>query len=159
MSLHKGYKCRIRKRWWVVPSQWVPDAFGLRQVHAYPRIVLNAAGAHATDTLHRIRFKHGVSATRVASSFVNSLTLASSEVTGRGYGGGVLTFEPSEFEALPIPIVEDGRLRVQELDNLIRTKDVYACLEVTDKVLLQDGLGLSRRDVLGALRRSWETHC
>lgn len=154
-GLNKGYKCRIRKRWWVVPSQWVPDAFGLRQVHAYPRIVLNHAGAHATDTLHRIRFKPGVSPARVASAFVNSLTLAASEVTGRGYGGGVLTFEPSEFEALPIPLVKEAGPNVEDLDRRIRTKDVYACLEVTDKVLLQDGLGLGRRDVL-RLRRSWE---
>ena len=26
---HTGYKCRIRKRWYMVPSVWIPDAFML----------------------------------------------------------------------------------------------------------------------------------
>lgn len=155
-GLNQGYKCRIRKRWWVVPSQWVPDAFGLRQVHMYPKLVLNQADAQVTDTLHRIRFRPGTSPTQIASAFVNSLTLATSEVMGRGYGGGVLTFEPSELEALPIPTKGASDLDIESLDHLIRANNVYACLEITDKVLLQDGLGLSRRDVL-RLRRSWET--
>lgn len=155
-GVNSGYKCRIRKRWWVVPSQWVPDAFGLRQVHAYPRIILNHSGAQVTDTLHRIRFRPGVDPEPITAAFVNSLTLAASEVTGRSYGGGVLTFEPSEFESLPIPIEAAARLEVDMLDKLIRTEGVYACLDVTDEILLQDGLGLSRRDVL-RLRKSWES--
>lgn len=125
-------------------------------MHAYPRIVLNEAQAHVTDTLHRIRFKAGARPKRIAAAFVNSLTLAASEVSGRSYGGGVLTFEPSEFESLPIPARGSEQLDIDALDRLIRTKDVYACLEITDKILLQDGLGLTRRDVL-RLRRSWET--
>ena len=24
---NKGYKCKIRDRWYIVPSVWVPDAF------------------------------------------------------------------------------------------------------------------------------------
>jgi adenine-specific DNA-methyltransferase len=58
-SLHTGYKCRIRKRWYVVPSIWTPDAFMLRQVHGYPKIIVNEAGATCTDTIHRVRFRNG----------------------------------------------------------------------------------------------------
>nr|WP_269897778.1 hypothetical protein [Lysinibacillus sp. JK80] len=25
-NVHKGYKCKIRKKWYIVPSVWVPDA-------------------------------------------------------------------------------------------------------------------------------------
>ena len=59
-EFHKGYKTRIRKRWYITPSRWVPDAFILRQVGEYPRIVLNESGASSTDTIHRVRFKEGI---------------------------------------------------------------------------------------------------
>ncbi len=29
---NKGYKCRIRDEWYVVPSVWIPDGFMLRQI-------------------------------------------------------------------------------------------------------------------------------
>lgn len=154
-KVHKGYKCGQRKRWYVVPSQWVPDAFALRQVHLAPRIVLNDAGAQVTDTLHRLKFKRNLPMKQIAAAFVNSLTLASSEVMGRSYGGGVLTFEPTEVEALPLPLRGANRLDFDELDRLLRANRIYECLEITDRVLLQETLGLSRRDVL-LLRRSWE---
>jgi len=32
---HKGYKCSIRDRWYIVPSIWVPDAFFLRRNNLY----------------------------------------------------------------------------------------------------------------------------
>jgi len=53
-NYHKGYKCRIRPRWYIVPSIWIPDAFMLRQVHAYPKLILNTAQAVCTDTIHRV---------------------------------------------------------------------------------------------------------
>ncbi len=44
-GLNKGYKCRIRNRWYIVPTPWIPQAFMLRQVHHYPKIILNYADA------------------------------------------------------------------------------------------------------------------
>ena len=73
---HQGYKCRIRKRWYVVPSVWVPDAFMLRQVHAYPKLVLNTAQAVCTDTIHRVRFLNGANGETVIAAYLNSLTFA-----------------------------------------------------------------------------------
>jgi adenine-specific DNA-methyltransferase len=147
IGAHEGYKCRIRRRWFIVPSQWVPDAFFTRQVHAFPRLVLNRAGATATDTLHRVRLTNGASPTDIASAFVNSLTFAFSEVSGRSYGGGVLTFEPTEVESLPIPLSAASKLDFAEVDNLLRTGQVDVCLDLADRVLLVEGLGLSRQDV------------
>jgi adenine-specific DNA-methyltransferase len=82
---HTGYKCRMRSPWYAVPSVWTPDAFMLRQVHGYPKLVLNRAGATCTDTLHRVRFK-GHQGSAAVAAFMNSLTLACAEVTGRSYG-------------------------------------------------------------------------
>src|SRR5579864_6788986 len=61
-GLNKGYKCRIRNRWYIVPSPWIPQAFMLRQIHHYPKIILNDASATSTDTIHRVRMRNGVTA-------------------------------------------------------------------------------------------------
>ncbi|MCP4610368.1 MAG: class I SAM-dependent methyltransferase [Planctomycetes bacterium] len=151
---HKGYKCRIRKRWYIVPSVWSPDAFMLRQVHAYPKMVLNSAQAVCTDTIHRVRFLNGVDGKTVTAAYLNSLTFAFSEVTGRSYGGGVLTFEPSEAERLPLPLVNAEQLDLAHFDRLLRDGDIDTVLDISDKMLLQDGLGLSVEEI-NMLRGIW----
>ena len=140
---HTGYKCRIRPRWYIVPSVWIPDAFMLRQVHAYPKLVFNSAQALCTDTIHRVRFLDGVNGEAVTAAYLNSLTFAFAEVTGRSYGGGVLTFEPSEAERLPLPLTNAKQLDLERFDLLVRDGDIDDVLDITDSVLLQEGLGLS----------------
>lgn len=142
-GLHTGYKCRIRNRWYVVPSVWVPQAFMLRQVHNYPKIILNEADATCTDTIHRVRLRNGTSAKIVAASFLNSLTFAFSEITGRSYGGGVLELEPNEAEKLPLPLAGADALDLNELDKLLREGAIERVLDITDDVLLRKGMGLS----------------
>jgi adenine-specific DNA-methyltransferase len=153
-DIHKGYKCRIRKRWYIVPSVWIPDAFMLRQVHAHPKLILNVAQATCTDTIHRVRFLDGVNGKTVTAAFLNSLTFAFAEVTGRSYGGGVLTFEPSEAENLPLPLTGAKQLDIHHIDRLLRNDDIDAVLEITDKVLLVQGLGLSKSQAR-TLRSIW----
>lgn len=114
LGFNMGYKCRIRKNWYCVPQSWEPDAFILRQVNRYPRIILNYANAVSTDTIHKIRFWDGVNPEYVAAAFLNSFTLALAEVTGRSYGGGVLTFEPSEIRKLMIPMKNAELLDVKK---------------------------------------------
>lgn len=153
-GLNSGYKCRIRKRWWVVPSAWVPDAFFLRQVHSFPKIVLNKCNATATDTLHRIKLINGLRDEVLASAFVNSMTFAFSEVTGRSYGGGVLTFEPSEAERLPLPVKNADRLDISRIDRDLRDNNIEAVLNMNDHILLAKGLNLSSTDI-SMLRGIW----
>lgn len=145
-GLHKGYKCRIRKRWYIVPSLWTPQAFMLRQVHGYPKLILNEAKASCTDTVHRVNFINGSDRKAVVLAFLNSLTFAFAEVTGRSYGGGVLTFEPSESERLPIPLAGAQDLDLKKIDKLLRENNITAILDITDQVLLRKGLGLSIKD-------------
>ena len=154
-GINGGYKCRIRNRWYIVPSTWVPDAFMLRQVHSYPKIIINNANSTCTDTIHRIRLLNGISADVIAAAFLNSLTFAFSEVIGRSYGGGVLELEPREAENLPLPLENTSNLNLQEIHDLILKDDINAVLDITDKVLLIDGLGLKRKEV-NALRKIWE---
>lgn len=153
-GVSSGYKCRIRREWYVVPSVWTPDVFFLRQADHCPRLVANQTGAICTDTLHRGRLVDGVAADVLAAAFNNSLTFAASEVTGRSYGGGVMTFEPSEVEKLPLPLAGIDAVDVRVIDQLIRRKDTAAALDMVDQATLIDGLGLNQRQVT-MLRGIW----
>lgn len=153
-SFNKGYKCSIRKHWYVVPSVWVPEAFMLRQVHAYPKLILNNTEATCTDTVHRVEFLDPKNAEHATAAFMNSLTFAFSEITGRSYGGGVLTFEPSEAEDLPMPMLGAENLNLKEIDRVLRTEGIDSVLDITDKHLLVDGLGLTLKEVK-AIRNIW----
>jgi adenine-specific DNA-methyltransferase len=154
-GVNSGYKCRIRKQWYIVPSVWTPDAFMLRQVHKYPKIVLNNANATCTDTIHRVCFRKGAKAETVTSAFLNSLTFAFSEITGRSYGGGVLELEPNEAEKLPMPLVGANELKLDEIDRLLRKEQIESVLDITDEILLKRGLDLSTEDV-SMLRTIWK---
>ena len=145
-ELNTGYKCRIRQRWYVVPSVWTPDAFMLRQIHTYPKIILNQAQATCTDTIHRVRFRNQADSSKVTAAFMNSLTFAFSEVVGRSYGGGVLELEPNEAEKIPLPLKYSEKLDVHHLHDLLMSKGIAAVLDLTDQVLLTDGLGLARKE-------------
>jgi len=151
-----GYKCSIRKQWFIVPSVWVPDAFMLRQVHKYPKLIVNNAGATCTDTIHRVRIIGDLDRNLLSAGFLNSLTFAFAEVIGRSYGGGVLTFEPSECEILPIPTNGIERLDFDQICQLIRRNDIKGVLDITDRILLVEGLGMPEEDAR-RLRNVWKT--
>ncbi|MDQ3133971.1 MAG: class I SAM-dependent methyltransferase, partial [Acidobacteriota bacterium] len=153
-QLNTGFKCRTRNPWYVVPSVWVPDAFMLRQVHSYPKIIVNHASTTCTDTIHRIRLRNGVKAEVIAASFLNSLTFAFSEVTGRSYGGGVLELEPNEAERLPLPLKGAEQLDLKLIHELLLKDDIDSVLALTDKALLVEGLGLKISEVK-TLRGMW----
>jgi adenine-specific DNA methylase len=154
-DVHTGYKCRIRKQWWVVPSIWQADAFMLRQIHTHPRIVANLTKATSTDTVHRMRLSPGVDGPQLATAAFNSITFAVSEIVGRSYGGGILELEPSEAEELPVPdpgLVPDHL--VTTVDELVRAKHIDEALDAVDQAVLIDKLGFSRQEV-DAARAAW----
>lgn len=156
-EVHTGYKCRIRKQWWVVPSIWEADAFMLRQIHTHPRVVANLTRATSTDTVHRLRLNEGVDATQLATAAFNSVTFAVSEIVGRSYGGGILELEPSEAEELPVPdpsLVLDHV--IASVDALVRAKRIEEALDVVDHAVLIDKLGFTRDEVQTA-RAVWVT--
>lgn len=153
-AVHQGYKCGIRKLWYIVPSRWVPDAFLFRQIHAYPKLVFNCTGATSTDTIHRVRYHQPQHADQITLSFLNSLTFAFSEVMGRSYGGGVLELEPNEADHLPLPFFHDLKLDLSEIDSLERANEITKILDITDKALLQQRLGFNQRET-GIFRAIW----
>lgn len=149
-----NFKCRIRTPWYRVPTSWKPDAFFYRQVGAYPRIVINEKQAHTTDTLHKLRFADGIDGRSVAVAFNNSLTFLMSELTGRSYGGGVLTFEPSEARSLPIPFGDGISFDFERADELVRSGKTDELISYVDAVVLGDYLGMASQDI-ALVRDGW----
>jgi adenine-specific DNA-methyltransferase len=148
MGFDTGYKCKIRKRWYITPSLSKPDGFALRQVNEFPKLVSNLADASSTDTIHRVRFDNGIDSELAVVSFLNSLTFAFSEILGRSYGGGVLTFEPTEIEEIPLPmLINRGSLDFDKIDRLMREKKIIEVLDMVDKALLIDQMGYSEKQV------------
>ncbi|GAB1814758.1 Eco57I restriction-modification methylase domain-containing protein [Mycobacterium sp. MUNTM1] len=154
-GVHRGYKCSIRKPWWVTPSLWVPDLFLLRQVHQAPRLTVNATAATSTDTVHRVRLTAPVEPAALAAAFHNSVTFAFAEIMGRSYGGGVLELEPREAEQLPIPppAHADAELAC-DVDLLLKANEIEKALDVVDRRVLIDGLGLPA-DAVADCRAAW----
>jgi adenine-specific DNA methylase len=85
-----------------------------------------------------------------------SLTAASAEIEGRSYGGGILNIEPSEMQRLLVPSELRPGLPVKEIDLMIRQRDLCRVLNVNDRLVLHDGLGLSTKDI-DSLRNIWNT--
>ena len=153
-DVHRGYKCRIRKRWFDVPSVYAPDGFLHRQIHHAPLLAANLAGATSTDTIHRVRMLPGSDVRRASAAMVNSLTFARAEVVGRSYGGGVLELEPREAEKLLLPYKHAENVDVDYVDAQLRAGNIEAAADHGDKTLLRDGCGLAEKDIRRA-RSAW----
>lgn len=154
LGVNKGYKCHIRKVWYSVPSVWIPDAFLFRQIHKYPKLVLNPAKVVSTDTIHRVKIYDKHNSNILIGSFINSLTFAFSEIYGRSYGGGVLELEPNEAEEIFIPFFPDVQIDLVLLDSMLRAKRIEDALNYTDELLLNHELGLDKSTIT-SLRNIW----
>lgn len=150
---HLGYKCAIRKPWYVVPEAWLPTCFFFRQIYDFPRVVLNRAGATSTDTIHRMRCSENPE--RLTKNLYNHLIAASAEIEGRSYGGGVLELEPTEAERLLVPRSLGEALPLSEVDRLVRAGRLGEVLAANDRIVLRNGVGLSAADCC-LLRGIWE---
>lgn len=162
-----GYKCRIRERWYRVPSIRVSDAFFLRRNYLYPKFVLNSneVNAVSTDTMHRVTFNNEMEKKRILLSYYNSVGLAFTEIEGRSYGGGVLEILPGEVGKIILPDLRDRELVsdtvVDELIDIIdkycrKNSDILGILDEIDNRVLVDIIGMNMNDVI-EFRNMWLT--
>lgn len=158
---HEGYKCRIRERWYRVPSIWIPDAFFLRRNNLYPKFVLNCCDAVSTDTMHRLKFRDNIEPERVVLSYYNSISFAFTEICGRSYGGGVLEILPGEVGNILIPKLdavplEKVREILMQIDEIVRNgENIEEALNLTDREILINYLHMES-DVCSKARSIWK---
>ncbi|HHQ4746911.1 TPA: hypothetical protein ACSQX0_003786, partial [Vibrio cholerae] len=100
------YKCKLRERWFDVPTIWKSEGVFFKRGHLHPKLMVNRAEVYVTDSAYRIKMNDGYDIESLVYSFYNSLTLLFSELNGRYYGGGVLELTPNEFKGLPIPYLK-----------------------------------------------------
>lgn len=149
-GVHLGYKTRIRKKWWSVPSVMVPDGFMLRQVSSRVRLFVNNSGATSTDTVHRVFLTSpSVTMEQLAVASLNSISICHGEILGRSYGGGILELEPSEAVSLPLPdpskVTKD---LVLEVSSLLNAGELEEAIDRVDEKLLINEAGFSVEEVL-----------
>ena len=153
IGLDKRYKCRTRDPWWKVPGVKIPDAFITYMANEAPRVALNEAGALSTNTVHRIYLYPEAKDLRriLPVLYLNSLTLLSTELEGRSYGGGVLKLEPRECGRLLLPRIEfldvgirrELRSLMGRVDRLVRARRMAEAVAEVDQIVLQEAVGLS----------------
>lgn len=149
-GINKGYKCRIRNEWQIVPSIWISDAFFIRRNHLYPKLIVNQAQAYSTDTLHRVKIhsKTNINENAFVASFYNSLSFAYSEISGRSYGGGVLEIMPSEVEKILLPYSEKNADLLYEIDLMLRKNiQINEILNYTNNIILQNNFGFTKKEI------------
>ncbi len=156
-GIHLRYKCRHRPNWYHVPLVKPEEAFAFKRSHSHPRVLINEAGTHTTDTAYGLRFKAGYSARGFCFSFYNSLTMLFAETNGRFYGGGVLELSPNEFRGLPIIYHEPSDIEFSDFLKAHKAADgdINAILDFSDLWITKHSYLTS--DDLAIARASWST--
>jgi hypothetical protein len=118
---------------------------------AFPRAVVNRAGAYYCNSLHGLRLRGDVPPEFLALALYSSLALLSLELEGRSYGGGILKIEPRELDRVlvPCPALPQNQLAPlsREVDELLRSGQYAEATSRVDEALLVKGLGLSKTAV------------
>jgi hypothetical protein len=80
---------------------------------------------------------------------MNTWTLLASEITGRSYGGGVLELMPGEANKLPIPEPVEALDGIfDNVDDRVRSRDMFAAVETVDDVVLPTHMPQSDKSLL-----------
>ena len=138
---NEGYKLKIRNKWYEIPSIWEPDAFILRRIGKYPKIIQNLSSSVSTDTFHRLKLESNsrYNIKELILLFYSSPTLLSIELEGRVFGGGALEILPGDLKNVRIPLI-DGISNIthlfEELDNKFRNNEsIYDIVRWVDEQL------------------------
>lgn len=165
-NVSAAYKCRVRDPWWRVPTVAVPHLFLTYMNHDTPRLARNEAAVGYLNSVHGVTLRMGhrlLGRELLPIGSLNSLTLLGAELVGRSYGGGLLKLEPKEADVLPVPSPDALRDAGPELRALaphlaqhLRKGDLLAAVDMVDRVLLVEHLGLKRAEIQ-SLRKARET--
>lgn len=143
-GLNLGYKLQIREKWYEVPSIWEPDAFLLRRIGQFPKLIQNKAGAVSTDTFHRLKLLEYTPYTieEIIFLFYSSPSLLSIELEGRVFGGGALEILPGDMKNVRLPKIknlQNSNRLFEELDNKFReNKPIQDIVKWVDRQIVDN---------------------
>lgn len=107
-----------RTEWHATDDQRCPDAFFPIMQNEGPRVVINAAGVNATNSVYRL-YQHGSCDLRaLALAVLSTFSQLGAEIEGRSYGSGGLKMEPSDVLRLPVRALES--IDQERLDSEFR---------------------------------------
>lgn len=150
-EVHKRFKCRQRKPWYITPSIETPDViltvFGDR-----PRMYINSGRYLASNSLLCGFVKPKTfSPSQVALSWYNSLTLLSIELKVHSLGGGVLVFIPGETDGVevlnPTKLTNVDNSFFIEIDHLLTKSSLEDAYLLGDTYSLRN-IGLSQNEIV-----------
>lgn len=153
------FKCTERSPWYRVRlPERIPDAFASSTRQGLPRLALNVAGYHCSNTLHMVHWfsDSPVDARAILVGYHTSFCGLWAELNGRRYGGGLLKLDPGVLQRMPIPVIRSAARGFSDVDRLLRSGDEKSARALADEIALADGLGLAKRKI-GALRRACES--
>ncbi len=121
-AVRRGYKCRNRHPWYVVPDVRAPDAFLSYMSGKRPALVRNDAGCVCTNSVHAVFRRSEWSIGSLQQAWSHPLVDLSCELEGHPLGGGMLKLEPREAGNIRLPL---GTLKLEsseevELNEAIR---------------------------------------
>ncbi|WP_159593295.1 Eco57I restriction-modification methylase domain-containing protein [Streptococcus halichoeri] len=142
--LNLGYKLQIRDKWYEVPSIWEPDAFLLRRIGQFPKLIKNKSEAVSTDTFHRLRLLEDSPYTieEIIFLFYSSPSLLAIELEGRVFGGGALEILPGDMKNVRLPKIkkmQNSNRLFEELDNKFReNKPIQDIVKWVDQQIVEN---------------------
>lgn len=150
-KVHKGFKCRQRKPWYITPSIETPDVI-LTVFGDKPRMYINSGRYLASNSLLCGFVKSKTfSPNQVALSWYNSLTLLSIELKVHSLGGGVLVFIPGETDGVevldPAKLTNVDNSFFTEIDHLLKKSSLDDAYLLGDIYSLRS-IGLSHSEIL-----------
>jgi hypothetical protein len=145
-----------RSPWWNVQVGEPCDAIFTYMNDHGPKLVLARDPIYCTNTLHRLRFREGVSQDRrtaAALTMISTFGQLAAERLGRSYGGGVLKLELREARSMPVLHCDSRRLNEWFLlvDKALRRGDRDNARLLADEALLLPILGGRFVDVVSSL--------
>ncbi|HKI53555.1 MAG TPA: hypothetical protein VJ987_05480, partial [Anaerolineales bacterium] len=151
LEVHRRFKCRQRKPWYITPSIEIPDII-LTVFGDKPRMYVNAGQYLASNSLLcGFLIEKTVTQKQVALSWYNSLTLLSIELKVHSLGGGVLVFIPGETDKVevldPAELTNVDDSFFTEIDYLLKESSVDDAYLLGDIYSLRT-IGLSHNEIL-----------
>lgn len=148
LGVNNGYKCKVRKPWYLTPGLEIPDLI-LTVFGDVPKLLLNNGKYYVSNSLLS-GFVRNTSAESVICRWYNSLTLLSIEITIHSLGGGTLVLIPGETDRLdllssfPQEKLEETYSVFSEYAKLHSAEELYM---LGDKIVLQDIFGFSEVEI------------